>query len=110
MVTPGGRSNSMVQPVIDAVVGFATTYLSSHHEPLAAAENVAVSPVAACAGSAVITTVPMDSSTAAARASGRARAIMGTSPETLSVKFLYYTGPREVVNDRYRVRVRRARS
>src|SRR5436190_1931789 len=50
MVTPAGRSNSIVQPLTVAVEPLRTTYLSRNQEPLSAEVNVAVTPAEAAAG------------------------------------------------------------
>src|SRR2546421_9354076 len=93
MVTPGARSNSIVQPVTEVDVGLATTYLSSHHEPLSAALKAAERPAAACAGSGVATSTPRASSAAAGSTRqdwrfGRVPAIMVASGS--SVNFVNY--------------------
>src|SRR2546423_83843 len=93
MVTPGARSNSIVQPVTEVDVGLATTYLSSHHEPLSAALKAAERPAAACAGSGVATSTRRASSAAAGSPRqdwrfGRVPAIMVASGS--SVNFVNY--------------------
>src|SRR4029453_7296358 len=71
MVPPGGMSNSSGQPVMVAVVGLATTYLSRNQEPLSALAKVAVRPAAASAGDASATSPAVARRVAATAAESR---------------------------------------